>query len=650
MALFKRQKSVIDFIEAHKREQSQNKILGLDDPTSFGFTIMFDFEGRDSPLFNETTVGESAIKYLDYAQESDRSKMLKSFKDGLRNLLQNSFYSIKSISGLDNLYKFENNAVVKDINITIDFYESLDLRIGKLIEDYTYATYDFEYHRNLLPRNLKWFRFYIIISEIRKFRTFVGDNYNGTVDDMKMASLNEHLSAYVYEFDSCEFDTTESNPFLATINNDKTEGFIDNKITIKSRAFNILHKMNLIDMFIDRNAQKSTTQSATNMKSTYERIKSGRYGQSLVDIENRGNLAANNFVSLGPRLINNQLASVDALVNRISLGNVYNLNTDVTNTNVGNIISRLSSVASNDVGKSILALILGGSTFSSNPLRIENVTNVSTNVQPLQKSTDIKVTDIEALDIQNLDKPEQIQGLDIQNLENPEPIAGLNKSEIDDDIKTIMNLGKQEFIESFNIPNLGTQVVDDDIKVVDNLGVQQTSNQVQNYNPIPKTELSLYDVAVKNLGQNKIDDIIKSELKKLDATIESNYKEISELGLQELLDFTNPQKSYNSNIDKEISPKLKELKENVGITNIRDVITALGLLNINENIKSVPQLSDDIGSIESSLSEELKNLGSVETVKLTNLGLTVLDNIKTEKPIVDFTNNLTAANIINNQE
>jgi hypothetical protein len=196
-----------------------------EDPTYLGFSMDFDFsDGIDqiygtpiSPLFNDgsyinnkylnifgqleyvvrnTSPNDvlfySAQSYLLNREVEDaplsgfgpgggkRSQMLKQFKILLRDVTKNQPWFFQSISGLDALYKvsrpgYQDEEGLSDINpsraatITINTLESLNLRITALADLYNHATFDYINMRETVPRNLRRFRVYIYVTDLRNF-------------------------------------------------------------------------------------------------------------------------------------------------------------------------------------------------------------------------------------------------------------------------------------------------------------------------------------------------------------------------------------------------------------------------------------------------------------------------------------------------
>jgi hypothetical protein len=196
-----------------------------EDPTYLGFSMDFEFGllGIDqeygtpvSPLFkdgsylNDTNLNifgqlqyigrsktpkdvlfYSAQTYLENREVSTtydgfprtggkRSQMIKQFKILLRDITKNQPWFFQSITGLDALYKvarggFQDLDSDTDFNpsraatITVTTLESLNLRITALADLYNHATFDFINMRETVPRNLRRFRMYIYVTDLRNF-------------------------------------------------------------------------------------------------------------------------------------------------------------------------------------------------------------------------------------------------------------------------------------------------------------------------------------------------------------------------------------------------------------------------------------------------------------------------------------------------
>ena len=196
-----------------------------EDPTYLGFKIVIDFgtlpinpeDGlAPSPLFRDTNyeIGAgnsffatnpfgqpqyefrtqrtisyySAVGYLTEREISfpyggKRADMMRQFKVTFNDLLTNSPWFIQSIGGLDELMKVPRGGYQTQTEasstfnvqrtagktLTFNTLESMNLRVTALADLYNQATFDYDFMRELVPRNLRKFTMYIFVSEIRNF-------------------------------------------------------------------------------------------------------------------------------------------------------------------------------------------------------------------------------------------------------------------------------------------------------------------------------------------------------------------------------------------------------------------------------------------------------------------------------------------------
>jgi hypothetical protein len=156
--------------------------------------------------------------------------------------------------------------------LTIDCLESIDMRIFALSELYRKGIYDYTYHRSMLPENLRKFRMWLIVTEIRNIQLSYGlgdvlnpfsipsvanianslDSFNSQTglldkisgDNQKSTNTENYPPnnpefggtelgpyAFIYQFDQCEFDFDDSYPSYGTIDN-KGSGPVTNKFKI----------------------------------------------------------------------------------------------------------------------------------------------------------------------------------------------------------------------------------------------------------------------------------------------------------------------------------------------------------------------------------------------------------------------------------
>jgi hypothetical protein len=196
----------------------------FEDPTYLGFKIVIDFGNLPvdpefgvppSPLFrpNEYTFDSGFAALNPFGQEAyqvsskgsppfhsaqsylreregngfpesgaKRSDILAQFSLSFRDMLENYPWFIQSIDGVDELVKVKRGGYVNDSSsdsfdpsrtkgkvLTFNCLESLNQRMTALGELYKQATFDPEYMRELVPRNLRKFKMFIFVTEIRQF-------------------------------------------------------------------------------------------------------------------------------------------------------------------------------------------------------------------------------------------------------------------------------------------------------------------------------------------------------------------------------------------------------------------------------------------------------------------------------------------------
>ena len=214
-----------------------------------------------------------------FQRSTHRRDMIKAFKAGFLYINKNSPYYFQSISGLDQLLKSDIKNVHKAASkpqrmgtLTIDCLESIDMRMFALSELYRKAIYDYTYQRSMLPENLRKFRMWLVVTEIRNIQLSYGindvlnpfsipsvasaanalDSFNSQTGFLdKISGLNQKSTnteqappennligtdelgpyAFIYQFDQCEFDFDDSYPSYGSIDN-KGGSAVTNKFKI----------------------------------------------------------------------------------------------------------------------------------------------------------------------------------------------------------------------------------------------------------------------------------------------------------------------------------------------------------------------------------------------------------------------------------
>jgi hypothetical protein len=246
-----------------------NGVTSLDDPTYLGFSMRFDIS---SPLFNGATNGapakppsetpfldaiiteaagnglapplsepklsgeignfipggESAIGYLQQVGELTRASYLASFIQGLREVNEFRPYYWQTIEGLTDAWTKSVSMIdpfqgsVENEGITIGCLEAVDLKISALFNLYRAAVYDAEYRRMVLPRNLMYFKVYVDVYEIRRFKFVQGWlsklNLSDSQDNVDRF-LNDNTSKITFIFDECVWMPDVSGKIFESVTN-----------------------------------------------------------------------------------------------------------------------------------------------------------------------------------------------------------------------------------------------------------------------------------------------------------------------------------------------------------------------------------------------------------------------------------------------
>ena len=307
-----------------------------------------------------------------------RSQMIKGFKNGLDYINKNCPYYFQSVSGLDQLLKTPISSYHKDSKalkragtLTIECLESIDMRLSALAELYRKSVYDYTNHRIMLPENLRKFRMWMVITEIRNIQLKQGtlndvlnpfsipsvgkiagaiDSFNsqtGLVDKAFGGNKSDTITPYgsdpdlgsyemmpyvwIYQFDQCEFDFDETYPFGSSIDN-KGGAAVSTKFSIHvGRVKDHKIQFNQLADFMGKNdgIANMVLSDTWNPNQSYDEMD---YAESdgLGDISfGDGKSAGRYFAKMASNFVTNSVADLKnqgvAMLESKLLGNVYGL-------------------------------------------------------------------------------------------------------------------------------------------------------------------------------------------------------------------------------------------------------------------------------------------------------------------------------------
>lgn len=189
----------------------------------------------------------SAFQYLRSRNEDTRAKYLYYFVNGLFEIQKNYPFIFKKVSGLQELEKFDPKSgqrLKTPAKITVECYESLNLKIRTLMEFYRKAAWDDVYQRWILPENMREFKMIIYVFERRTFQETVKFPNGNDKEKYKNAfqeysKLNADIPVKAYECCPCEFIIGDSvswqNDYSGnTENSEETSKIVINVKNVKT--------------------------------------------------------------------------------------------------------------------------------------------------------------------------------------------------------------------------------------------------------------------------------------------------------------------------------------------------------------------------------------------------------------------------------
>lgn len=297
--------------------------LRYNDPSFITFRILFDFEPIVSSdevmqgLLLDEARDESAISYLRRTGELERSEALKEFAWLLSRISNDFPWFFKSITGLDSLWKWghmspsDGKTLNDSPSLTVECYETVDLRMTALADLYRKATRDRRFFRDLLTIDKRRFNMTILVGEARNLRTFVENNRTDWLN---------HVSCLAFRCLDCEFDFSGFN--TTTISSTEKPPEMASQFSIKvgrvqeTNSYQLLNymlgeiKRDLIIKQGGSGAEVNTNNDIINYRSLlapFVRSYEGNYEQVILDYRRN---VSQNFVGQITRVPGDRVASL----------------------------------------------------------------------------------------------------------------------------------------------------------------------------------------------------------------------------------------------------------------------------------------------------------------------------------------------------
>ena len=236
-----------DFKNIRDFKKNSIKKYQYQDPTRLSFVMLFDFvDKKNSPLLS--SAAEDFLKDLAFGEGGngfykERLEALQNFKTALKAINNDMPWFWQSLSGLERIQQYNTkNAYLggDDAKLTIDCLESINLTIAGLMHLYRTAVFDERKWSYILPANLRKFRMYVYVTEIRTIKNNTkptlngipsrinGDAVAGFPDNFKpsigIENTNKGISGtsgrpfFMFGLKYCEFDIASGTSIFEGLN------------------------------------------------------------------------------------------------------------------------------------------------------------------------------------------------------------------------------------------------------------------------------------------------------------------------------------------------------------------------------------------------------------------------------------------------
>lgn len=301
----------------------------LNDPTVTGFKIYFHFASQTGLLADQRHFN-SALAYLKRIGEMDRYFYLVNFIATLQKISQSSPWIFKDISGLDDMFTTFPNGKLREHEIEIKTFETIDLKMQRLIMLYRNAAYDDERGVWVLPVNLRRFSFSVYVYDNRPFSAndataskYLRTAYKWHNSDVVNGSNPRNLAHVLFDCGQAEFTWNSGKAFFSSVSNNNSDPNTNNlSMIVRQVAISDLMLMideNLIKQWTEhQDAKKTIDGVSVPSTSMINKNLTNDYNNSTVVTKTSGK--SNRFISMMKnymtqnQLVNQVSNSYDELV------------------------------------------------------------------------------------------------------------------------------------------------------------------------------------------------------------------------------------------------------------------------------------------------------------------------------------------------
>jgi hypothetical protein len=363
-------------INSFKKGAISNRIH--EDPTFLSFFFMFDwYDSEHSPLLSGATE-----RYLrEVVGDAERADNLARFNKILKKLNMELPWFWQSITGLEKTRIYDKLSDPfwggDDSVISITCLETVELTVTGLMDLYKRAIFDFDRWVEVVPLNMRRFRMYVIVSEVRTFKSKSkpqstvntadptktgGQSISGVLNSKDPNDIVDTKPFFQVMLGHCEFDIDSTNEVFSSLSKNPEEA-VSPTINIRFETTSDVARSysNSIGSSSDSDSVSARLIADIEKEGLGDRLK-GRIQSALDNTGiNRETLTRAAFNTISGRVD----SAVGNITGQLVLGNVYGAN------NLSTIQDAIRAGSINAIANSV-GQLANSNTASVNPTQLKS--------------------------------------------------------------------------------------------------------------------------------------------------------------------------------------------------------------------------------------------------------------------------------------
>lgn len=219
--------SIENFVNVLQASEGTDTFKVFNDPTYTGFKLFFHFDSSVGLLADESNVN-SALAYLKRIGQDVRYELLKRFINILSKVNSICPWMFQDIEGLQELYAEQFEEIYKKHQLTINCLETVDGKIGSLVQMYKSIVYDHHNRKYIVPINLRRFSMSIYVYDFRMFSDLdpLSVEFLQTIQTTDITKLNHTL----FDLGYCQFNPASGGAFFSEVSNNRSDANMNNLV------------------------------------------------------------------------------------------------------------------------------------------------------------------------------------------------------------------------------------------------------------------------------------------------------------------------------------------------------------------------------------------------------------------------------------